>query len=1582
MKSVLLVVIVSTIIISSVFATVDTSWVVRYNNPANDSDYIRAMVVDSAGNVYVTGSTKGAMLFDYLTIKYNTDGVEQWCKFRDNSNYNDYAYAITVDKAGNVYVTGTSYRNLSVYDFWTIKYDRYGNFVWEKTYDGPGGSNDEARAIAVDSLGNVYVTGYSVGFGAGANYDYATVKYDSSGVQQWVSRYNSPDDLDDRPTGLVLRSDTVYVTGYSNSLTTGFDYLTVKIFPNGDTAWTRRYGLAGPDYANAIAISTSGYVYVTGQYSVSTTSNINTVRYSPTGTQYVYNTYNGSGSSWDIGSAIAVDNAGYVYVTGYSMNTTSNYDYVTLKYSNSSTSILNTLRYDGSGDDRATDVVVNESGYIYVTGYSTGGTTGHDYATIKYRASNGQYMWMTRYDNAGGPDRAYAIAVDRNGNTYVAGESYTASTSLDYTTIKYGVVKDVGVAAITQPINTIDSTVSVTPRVSIVNYGSELESLNAIFRIGSWSNLVSISNLPPDSTRVIDFSPWTIGPRGSYATKCSIYNLIGDVIFTNDTASSAFSVRVHDVGTDLIVRPAGDIDSTALLIPQALVKNYGTTEETFNVKFTITNGNSNYVDDSVITLSAGNSLLVDFNPWSMVTDTFLAKCSTEFSNDIVQANNKQERIFRVIVHNVAASEIIAPIGNTDSVGTINPQARIVNQGTETETFNVWFFIPGSGYANMKTVTVGPGQNSVVIFDPWTVGPRGVYSVRCSTSLVNDMITDNDTLIRSFNIVIHNVGVTEIIQPSGTIDSIYQMAPRAKIKNFGSEQETLNVKFSILGPVNWNDNVMISLPGGTEQVVDFAPWTVRRGNYLVKCSTELNNDMIPSDDKISATCEIRVRDYAVSAITAPIGEIDSGATITPRAWICNYGTTDETNIPVVFYIENSAYSSIKYISLNACDSIEQNFDNFDVHLQRGIHVMRCSTQLTSDIRQDNNLATADLLIRFYDVGVTELVRPVGIVDSAVIINPQARVKNFGTRSETFNMTASIGIWANTQSIVNLSPGVETLIVFDAWPIGSRGNYAMRCSTYMSDDLNAINDTMAAAFSIIVRDFAVGSVYPIDTIIDYGMSITPQAWIHNYGSTDESDISVICYIPMTSYYSMREISLSAGDSLLQGFDDFVAQVDGNYYTIRCSTLLNGDVVEVNNAAVTGFLVIVPGWSIRETIPAFGGIKDGGALTTITDTIYALQGANTLNFFAYSILNNMWMSRCTIPLALKLDGIGYIKKRVKAGGSLTSHNGVVFAFKGNNTDEFWSYIPGGDSWIRKTSIPLYASSNLTKKRMVKSGASLVTVGNSIYAFKGGNCDQLWMYDVDADTWYEKRPLFAEGKKPKGGACLTAQGCTVYAFVGGSTYYFYQYLTETDTWIKMQDAKFGTNRTFKKKIKDGAGLCAVDDKIYALKGANTLDFGYYSVESDTWFTLDSIPGPIRVKAGGTLIAKDRILYAFKGGKSREFWRYTLPSIVLSQVEPAIRFNNSNVTGTNNQIVAANLVVTPNIISKSGVIHFTVKKPGYVRMSLYNPSGAIVTTICQGYYNTGDYTVTLNRLEFCQGVYFLRYEHDGKHWERKLIFK
>jgi hypothetical protein len=159
-------------------------WVALYNGPGNSGDAAVALVVDAAGNVYVTGHSIGAGGdFDYATIKYDAAGLERWvARYNGPGNAGDQASALAIDAAGDVYVTGGSIGAGSGLDYATVKYDAEGNERWVARYNGPGNTTtDFAAAVAVDEAGNVYVTGMSW---SGSDLDYATVKYSQTEPEQ------------------------------------------------------------------------------------------------------------------------------------------------------------------------------------------------------------------------------------------------------------------------------------------------------------------------------------------------------------------------------------------------------------------------------------------------------------------------------------------------------------------------------------------------------------------------------------------------------------------------------------------------------------------------------------------------------------------------------------------------------------------------------------------------------------------------------------------------------------------------------------------------------------------------------------------------------------------------------------------------------------------------------------------------------------------------------------------------------------------------------------------------------------------------------------------------------------------------------------------------------------------------------------------------------------------------------------------------------------------------------------------------------------------------------------------------------
>ena len=367
-------------------AQVHEAWIARHNSSRDDYDYATALAVDAQGNVYVTGvswSAETGTEGDYVTVKYDASGNQLWvARYNGPGNEYDEAVALAIDSAGNVYVTGVSER-----DYATVKYDASGNQLWVARYNGPGNGYDGAVALAIDSAGNVYVTGVSEG--RGTNEDYATVKYDVNGNQLWSARYSGVGNGYDEAVALAIDSaGNVYVTGNSE----GYAY-TIKYSADGERIWDRYYYFT----VTALAVDRQGNVYLGGLLSLfSTHPDYWIVKYDTNGNLLWEADYDGPGGAPYMGSpdyltSIAVDDAGNVYVTGASPGFYDEdedifyYDYATVKYDASGNQLW-VARYNGPGNgyDRAVALAIDSAGSVYVTGVSEGRGTNGDYATVKY----------------------------------------------------------------------------------------------------------------------------------------------------------------------------------------------------------------------------------------------------------------------------------------------------------------------------------------------------------------------------------------------------------------------------------------------------------------------------------------------------------------------------------------------------------------------------------------------------------------------------------------------------------------------------------------------------------------------------------------------------------------------------------------------------------------------------------------------------------------------------------------------------------------------------------------------------------------------------------------------------------------------------------------------------------------------------------------------------------------------------------------------------------------------------------------------------------------------------------------------
>ncbi|MBN1833421.1 MAG: SBBP repeat-containing protein [Deltaproteobacteria bacterium] len=325
--------------------------------------FVTAIAVDGSGNVYVAGdsySTWGSSpvnaysgTYDAFAAKLNNSGVLQWNTFMGSAAL-DYAHSIAVDSGGNLYVAGSSQATWGSspvnaysgnYDAFTAKLNNSGVLQWN-TFMGSAVDEDDARGIAVDDTGNVYVAGSSQATWGSSpvnaysgDYDAFAAKLNNSGVLQWNTFMGSAA-LDEANAIAVDGNGNVYVAGTSqatwgsspvNAYSGDYDAFTAKLNNSGVLQWNTFMGSADSDSAVSLIVDDNGNIYVAGN-SDATWGSSPVNPYSGTGNYdgfaaelnnsgvLQWNTFMGSGA-YDDANGIAVDGIGNVYVAGISYAT-------------------------------------------------------------------------------------------------------------------------------------------------------------------------------------------------------------------------------------------------------------------------------------------------------------------------------------------------------------------------------------------------------------------------------------------------------------------------------------------------------------------------------------------------------------------------------------------------------------------------------------------------------------------------------------------------------------------------------------------------------------------------------------------------------------------------------------------------------------------------------------------------------------------------------------------------------------------------------------------------------------------------------------------------------------------------------------------------------------------------------------------------------------------------------------------------------------------------------------------------------------------------------------------------------------
>ncbi|MBM3322328.1 hypothetical protein FJY69_02455, partial [candidate division WOR-3 bacterium] len=444
----------------------------------------------------------------------------------------------------------------------------------------------------------------------------------------------------------------------------------------------------------------------------------------------------------------------------------------------------------------------------------------------------------------------------------------------------------------------------------------------------------------------------------------------------------------------------------------------------------------------------------------------------------------------------------------------------------------------------------------------------------------------------------DASVRRIIAPVDTVNLGDTIQPRVVVANTGNTNATFRTYLTI--GAAWRDSFLnVNLAPGDSAVDTFSLWVAQPlGAVVVKCTVALAGDTVPANNRLVDTVLVVVRDAACSLLVAPVGELDSGTTVAPRAWVSNRGS-----IGLTFDCRMSVgdfYADTQRLTLGSGSSVLVQFDSL-VLRRRGAWAVVCSTMLDRDRADSNDLRRDSVRVHVTDVGLVAIVAPPDTVDSGALLQPEVRFRNYGTRAAVFPVWFVMGYGADTVAYfeslnVTLAPAAESLVVFSSSLRPARlGRWYAWSWHRLAGDQHPEDDSFAR---------------PLFVRPPGGMS-WPPGW-HEVNSMPPG--------------GGRDVK--GGGALATG--------PGAVYATKGNKTSEFYSYNYARDSWTTLQPVPPG---REGKPCDKGCRiasDGG------DNIYLVKGNNTLGFFRYSLADSGWTQLVDVPL-------GTTGKKVKGGTDL---------------------------------------------------------------------------------------------------------------------------------------------------------------------------------------------------------------------------------------------------------------------------------------------------------------------------------------------
>ncbi|MGH9043113.1 MAG: SBBP repeat-containing protein [Acidimicrobiia bacterium] len=299
-----------------------------------------AVTTDHSGNHYVAGWTQGVLpdqtsagSLDAFVRKYDAAGTEMWTR-QFGSSDRDYLRGVVTDAAGNIYLAGETEGTLPGQasaggrDAFLRKYDGQGTEVWTRQFGGGGG--DGGAGVALDPAENIYIVGTTRGTmpgqTTGGDYDAFIRKYDPTGTEVWTRQFGGIEGEGARgvaigPAGRLVVVGTTQGAFPAQSNAGGFDAFITQFDLDGTSLWMDQFGTEYNDYGVGVAVDDQGEAVMVGS-----TDGVLHQKTSGGGTDAFVRRYDASGGTkWteqfgyvftDAAMSVALDPSGKIFVAG------------------------------------------------------------------------------------------------------------------------------------------------------------------------------------------------------------------------------------------------------------------------------------------------------------------------------------------------------------------------------------------------------------------------------------------------------------------------------------------------------------------------------------------------------------------------------------------------------------------------------------------------------------------------------------------------------------------------------------------------------------------------------------------------------------------------------------------------------------------------------------------------------------------------------------------------------------------------------------------------------------------------------------------------------------------------------------------------------------------------------------------------------------------------------------------------------------------------------------------------------------------------------------------------------------------